>query len=135
MIHMVGSMLLFFPPIGFYGVYKSETIRSKWKKLTFVTLVLGVLFAMILYWSFSLKQLVQKHLISSPYKYPISTSGMDYSPMLFSKWILFGIFTYIKHTKRCTSLLLEFRIYFWVHNGYSRNVLRTMLSVIKREKQ
>jgi hypothetical protein len=35
---MVGTMLIFWPPVGFYGIYKSETITPKWKKLAFGTL-------------------------------------------------------------------------------------------------
>lgn len=45
---MVGTLLLFWPPVGIYGLYKSETIDPKWKKLTYVTLALVcILFAMI----------------------------------------------------------------------------------------
>ncbi len=44
---MVGSMLLFLPPVGIYGIYKSETIHPKWKNLTYVTLALvGILLAL-----------------------------------------------------------------------------------------
>ena len=49
---MVGSMLLFLPPVGIYGVYRSETIEPKWKKLTSATLALvGVLLVTIIYQS------------------------------------------------------------------------------------
>lgn len=45
---MVGSFLLFFPPLGIYGVYKSETIAPKWKRLTYFTIALVlILFEMI----------------------------------------------------------------------------------------
>jgi hypothetical protein len=37
----VGSMLFFLPPIGFYGMYKSEAIEKKWKYVTYGTLVLA----------------------------------------------------------------------------------------------
>ncbi len=40
---MVGAFLLFFPPLGIYGIYKSETIARKWKILTYGTLVLVVI--------------------------------------------------------------------------------------------
>ncbi len=41
---MVGALLLFCPPIGVYGLYKSETVPPKWKRVTYGTLVLvGVL--------------------------------------------------------------------------------------------
>ena len=46
---MVGTLLIFFMPLGIYGVYKSEKIESKWKNVTYGTLVLGcVLLAMSL---------------------------------------------------------------------------------------
>ena len=44
---MVGSFLLFVPPVGIYGIYKSETISPKWKKLTAVTLALVVILLMM----------------------------------------------------------------------------------------
>lgn len=37
---MVGSFLLFIPPVGLYGIYRSETIESKWKLLTSGILIL-----------------------------------------------------------------------------------------------
>ena len=37
---MVGTLLLFWPPLGIYGVYKSEIIEPKWKKVTYGTLAL-----------------------------------------------------------------------------------------------
>jgi hypothetical protein len=46
-IQMVGTLLLFWPPVGIYGVYKSETIESKWKKITYGTFALAcILLAM-----------------------------------------------------------------------------------------
>jgi len=49
---MVGSMLLFLPPVGIYGVYKSEAIEPKWKKVTSGTLALvSVLLVLIIYQS------------------------------------------------------------------------------------
>jgi hypothetical protein len=45
---MVGTLLLFWPPVGIYGLYKSETIDPKWKNVTYVTLALVcLLFAMM----------------------------------------------------------------------------------------
>ena len=38
---MVGTLLIFFFPIGVYGVYRSETIEQKWKRATYFTIVLG----------------------------------------------------------------------------------------------
>lgn len=34
---MVGTLLIFWPPLGLYGIYRSETIKPEWKKLTFGT--------------------------------------------------------------------------------------------------
>lgn len=43
---MVGALLLFWPPLGIYGLYKSETIAPKWKTTAYGTLILvGVLLA------------------------------------------------------------------------------------------
>lgn len=39
---MVGSMLLFLPPVGIYGVYRSEVITLKWKKIMTITIALVV---------------------------------------------------------------------------------------------
>ena len=39
---MVGTLLIFWPPIGIYGVYKSETIKPMWKKATYGALVLAL---------------------------------------------------------------------------------------------
>lgn len=38
---MVGTLLIFWPPLGMYGVYKSETIEPKWKKMAYGTFVLA----------------------------------------------------------------------------------------------
>ncbi len=38
---MVGTLLIFFMPIGIYGVYKSETIETRWKNVTYATVVIG----------------------------------------------------------------------------------------------
>lgn len=37
---MVGTLLLFWPPLGIYGLYKSETIEPKWKNLGYATVAL-----------------------------------------------------------------------------------------------
>jgi hypothetical protein len=43
---MVGTLLIFWLPFGIYGLYKSETIKPKWKKITYGTLALVfILFA------------------------------------------------------------------------------------------
>ncbi|GLR18263.1 hypothetical protein [Portibacter lacus] len=46
---MVGGLLIFWPPLGIYGVYKSETIEPKWKKLTYGTIVLVCVLFIIMY--------------------------------------------------------------------------------------
>ena len=44
---MVGTLLIFWPPVGIYGVYKNETIESKWKKITLSsTLLISGIFLM-----------------------------------------------------------------------------------------
>lgn len=43
---MVGGLLIFWMPIGIYGLYKSETIDLKWKRLTYA-LIIGVALAFI----------------------------------------------------------------------------------------
>ncbi|MBX2870668.1 MAG: hypothetical protein KTR30_01170 [Saprospiraceae bacterium] len=40
---MVGTLLLFWPPLGIYGVYRSETIEPKWKNVTYATFVLAII--------------------------------------------------------------------------------------------
>ncbi len=40
-VQMVGTLLLFWPPLGVYGLYKSETIERKWKNLGYVTVALA----------------------------------------------------------------------------------------------
>lgn len=45
-VQMVGTLLLFWPPLGIYGVYKSEAIEPKWKTITYGTFALaGILLA------------------------------------------------------------------------------------------
>jgi len=38
---MVGTLLIFWLPVGIYGLYKSETIKPKWKKTTYGALALA----------------------------------------------------------------------------------------------
>jgi hypothetical protein len=40
---MVGTLLIFWPPVGIYGLYKSEVISPKWKKITYGTLFVACL--------------------------------------------------------------------------------------------
>lgn len=44
---MVGTLLIFWPPVGIYGVYKSETIEPKWKKITYGTFALAFILLVI----------------------------------------------------------------------------------------
>lgn len=47
---MVGTLLIFWPPLGIYGLYKSETIQPAWKNITYGTVaVMGVLLALSLF--------------------------------------------------------------------------------------
>lgn len=48
---LVGTLLIFWPPLGIYGVYKSDTIPPKWKKATYVGLSLALIGGLILYLS------------------------------------------------------------------------------------
>lgn len=47
-LQMVGTLVFFFPPVGIYGIYKSETIETVWKRITFGVLVaVGILLALV----------------------------------------------------------------------------------------
>lgn len=48
---LVGTLLIFWPPLGLYGVYKSDTIPPKWKRATYMCLALAVTGGVILYLS------------------------------------------------------------------------------------
>lgn len=48
---LVGTLLIFWPPLGLYGVYRSDTISPKWKKATYAALALAVTGGVILYLS------------------------------------------------------------------------------------
>ena len=47
--YIVGYLLILFPPLGLYGVYKSETIPSKWKKATYAAFALAIIGGIILH--------------------------------------------------------------------------------------
>jgi hypothetical protein len=47
--YIVGYSLILCPTLGLYGVYKSETIPSKWKKATYAALVFAIIGSIILY--------------------------------------------------------------------------------------
>lgn len=48
-IEMVGTLLFVFPPVGIYGLYKSDTISSKWKNMVYIVLAMVILFFSILF--------------------------------------------------------------------------------------
>lgn len=48
-LQMVGTLLIFWPPVGIYGVYRSETIEPKWKKLTYATVITAAILLAALY--------------------------------------------------------------------------------------
>ncbi|MDX1279087.1 hypothetical protein [Oceanihabitans sediminis] len=47
--YIVGYLLIFIPPLGLYGVYKSETIPLHWKIATYVALALAVIAGVLVY--------------------------------------------------------------------------------------
>lgn len=42
-LQIVGTMLFFWPPLGFYGVYKSEKIQPFYKRVAYGTLIVALL--------------------------------------------------------------------------------------------
>ena len=45
---MVGTLLIFWMPLGIYGLYKSETIEPKWKRIAYGSILLAcILFVLI----------------------------------------------------------------------------------------
>ena len=47
--YIVGYLLILVPPLGLYGVYKSETISDKWKKVTFAAFALAVVGGVVIH--------------------------------------------------------------------------------------
>jgi hypothetical protein len=47
--YILGYLLILFPPLGLYGIYKSETIPLKWKKTTYAAFVLAMIGLIIMY--------------------------------------------------------------------------------------
>ena len=39
---IVGTLLLFWPPVGLYGVYKSEVIEFKWKVVVYTSFMIAI---------------------------------------------------------------------------------------------
>lgn len=48
---MVGSFLIFLPPVGLYGLFRSETIDSKWKTVAYGTIMLVCVLLIMYYLS------------------------------------------------------------------------------------
>lgn len=46
---MVGGLFMFFPPLGIYGLYKSETIDPAWKKAVYGIMILAAVLLAITY--------------------------------------------------------------------------------------
>lgn len=48
---LVTMLLFFLTPLGVYGLYKSETIKSKWKNITSIVFVIVLTIFIIAYLS------------------------------------------------------------------------------------
>ena len=40
--YIVGYLLILIPPLGLYGVYKSDVIPAKWKNITFGAFIFAI---------------------------------------------------------------------------------------------
>ncbi|WP_242206694.1 hypothetical protein [Aestuariivivens insulae] len=47
--YILGYLLIFFPPLGLYGIYKSETVPLKWKKVTYAAFALAMIGLIVMY--------------------------------------------------------------------------------------
>lgn len=47
--YIVGYLLILFPPLGLYGVYKSDIISQKWKNVTYAALAFAIIGGILLY--------------------------------------------------------------------------------------
>lgn len=47
--YILGYLLIFCPPLGLYGVYKSDIIKPKWKKATYAALALAIIGGVVIY--------------------------------------------------------------------------------------
>ncbi len=47
--YILGYLLIFCPPLGLYGVYKSDIIKPEWKKATYGALAFAIIGGVILY--------------------------------------------------------------------------------------
>jgi hypothetical protein len=48
-IIMVGSLLFIIPPVGIYGVYRSETIPKLWKNTVYSSLIVVAVIFLLVY--------------------------------------------------------------------------------------
>lgn len=48
---MVGTLLIFWPPLGIYGVYRSGSIPQRWKIATYSALALAIGTGLFIYLS------------------------------------------------------------------------------------
>ena len=46
--YIVGYLLILFPPLGLYGVYKSDIISQKWKNVTYAALAFAIIGGILL---------------------------------------------------------------------------------------
>ncbi|AGC77567.1 hypothetical protein LX97_02239 [Nonlabens dokdonensis] len=46
---MVGSLLFIIPPVGIYGIYKSETIPRLWKNTVYSSLIIVAVIFLLVY--------------------------------------------------------------------------------------
>ncbi|MFD2827538.1 hypothetical protein ACFSYG_13725 [Leeuwenhoekiella polynyae] len=49
--YIVGYLLILVPPLGLYGVYKSDVIPTKWKYVTYGALALAILGGVLIHTS------------------------------------------------------------------------------------
>lgn len=47
--YIVGYLLILFPPLGLYGVYKSDVIPTRWKNATFGAFVFALAGGILIY--------------------------------------------------------------------------------------
>lgn len=47
--YIVGYLLILFPPLGLYGIYKSDVIPTRWKNVTFGAFVFALAGGVLIY--------------------------------------------------------------------------------------
>lgn len=48
-IIMVGSLLFIIPPVGVYGIYRSETIPRLWKNTVYASFLVAFIIFLLIY--------------------------------------------------------------------------------------